>query len=320
MDVKATPDVPARAIEQAAEWSVLLLDEPDDRELRRRFEAWLAESTENRTAWARMERTAGLASDVLPDYAPERRPFLERRSRPARYRRWLAPVVVGLALLGAWTALPTVALRLEADELTGTAEVRSVRLQDGSTVTLAPESAIELEFTPQERRVRLLKGEAFFDVASQRDRPFKVAARSVEASVVGTRFNVHRKDSAVAISVEEGRVLVEAAQQRELLEAMQGVEVSEDGRFRREQLDAGSVAAWRRGMAYLRDRPLADAVERIRPYFDGKILVMSSSLQTQPTTGVLDLREPEAALRGLMQAHGATVRRISPWLLVVSEP
>lgn len=315
----ATPDGPAKATEQAAEWSVLLLDEPDDRELRRRFEAWLGDSSANRAAWAEMEHTASMAVEVLPRYALERRPFLQRRAAPARHRRWLVPVSVALALLGAWTMLPMIALTLEADQMTGTAEVRNVRLPDGSTVTLAPDSAIKLAFTQRERRVQLLKGEAFFDVASQPDRPFKVAARSVEASVVGTRFDVELKDRAVAVEVEEGRVLVEAAQQRELLEAMQGVEVDEDGRLRRERLDAASVAAWRTGMVFLRDRSLADAVERIRPYFDGKIVVMGTSLAAQPTTGVIDLKEPEAALRGLAQAHGAKVRSISPWLLVISE-
>jgi transmembrane sensor len=316
--MKATSDIPPeapdRAAEEAAEWSVLLLDEPGDAELRRRFEAWRGHSAENAAAWVEMQHTAALADEALPDYAAE---WQQATAKPRR--RWLRPAAaLALVALLVWSAIPSVLLRLQADEITTTAELRTIKLQDGSTITLGPDSAIAIAYTEGERQVRLLQGEAFFEVTADRNRPFAVRTKWAQASVLGTRFDVRLDDAGVMVAVEEGRVLVDSGRNRETLEAGQAVEVASSGSFQRGTLEAGSVALWRQGLVYLKDRPMGAAVDEIRRYFPGKIVVTDGALAGQPTTGVFDLKDPEAALRGLAQAHGATVRRVSPWLLVVS--
>jgi transmembrane sensor len=318
--MKATSDSPSRATEEAAEWSVLLLDDPDDRDLRWRFEAWRGQSAENASAWTDIQRTAALATDALPSYAHEWKPIVEARSaRRASRRRWLVPALsMALAAALAWMAIPVAMLHLEADHLTGTAELKTIRLQDGSAVTLGPDSAIAVAYAATARDIRLLKGEAFFDVTPDQNRRFQVSAQSVQASVLGTRFDVRLDGTGVMVAVEEGRVMVEASGGRETLERGQAVQVASSGRIAREEVEAASVAMWRQQLVYLKNRPLAEAVNEIRRYFPGRIVVTDSSLEQQPTTGVFDMKDPEAALRGLAQAHGATVRRLSPWLLVVS--
>ena len=222
----------------------------------------------------------------------------------------------------AWAAVPAVLLQLQADHLTGTAELRTIRLQDGSEVTLAPDSAVTVSFQPGERRVRLLQGEAFFAVASDRQRPFKVTARSVQASVLGTSFDVRLDEAAVTVAVQEGRVLVEATDEAsnrgETLQAGQAVRVAGKGEFVRSAEQPGMIAAWRQGQIYMRNRPLGEAVNEIRRYFPGTIIVTDASLETLPTTGVFNTADPEGALRGIAQAQGARVRRLSPWLLILS--
>ncbi|WP_296331676.1 FecR domain-containing protein [Reyranella sp.] len=320
--MKARSDIPSRAIEEAAEWSVLLMDEPGDLDLRRRFEAWRRRSTENAAAWVDIQQTIDLADEALPDHAHEWRamaaPRRQRRAKAGR-RRWLMPAaVVALAAVIGWSVLPGALLRLQADHVTATAELRTIGLLDGSTVTLGPDSAISVTFSPRERQVRLIKGEAFFEVAADRNRPFKVATPWAQASVLGTRFEVCLDDAGTKVAVEEGHVLVEGTHGRETLDPGQAIEVATTGTLQRVNLEAGSVAMWRQRLVYLKNRPMAEAVNEIRRYFPGRIVVTDDALAEQPTTGVFNLNDPEAALRGLAQAHGARVRRISPWLLVVS--
>lgn len=320
--MQATPDTPSRATEEAAEWSVLLMDEPGDLDLRRRFEAWRRRSAENAAAWADIQQTVDLADEALPDHAHEWQAMAAAR-RHGRAgtgrRRWLMPAAaLALVAVTAWSVLPGVLLRLQADHVTSTAELRAIGLQDGSTVTLGPDSAIAVAYSAGERQVRLIKGEAFFEVTADRKRPFRVATQWVQASVLGTRFDVRLDGAGVKVAVEEGSVLVESAQGRETLDPGQAVEVASSGSFQRVNLEAGAVAMWRQRLVYLKNRPMADAVNEIRRYFPGKILVTDGALAEQPTTGVFNLNDPEAALRGLAQAHGAKVWRVSPWLLVVS--
>ncbi|MFX4088674.1 FecR family protein [Sphingobium yanoikuyae] len=97
---------------------------------------------------------------------------------------------------------------LEADQLYRTArgEIRTIPLEDGSVLTLNTASAVRVAFRPEERGIELIEGEAFFQVARDRARPFTVrnAERAVRA--IGTAFSVRAFDDAVQVLVQEGRI------------------------------------------------------------------------------------------------------------------
>ncbi|MBC7369209.1 MAG: FecR domain-containing protein [Undibacterium sp.] len=82
-------------------------------------------------------------------------------------------------------------------------------LPDGSVAQLNTDSAIDTDFTPTERRVRIVRGEVFFTVTKNPARPFIVTAGAVAVRAVGTAFNVRRRDTAVEVLVTEGRVRVD---------------------------------------------------------------------------------------------------------------
>lgn len=84
-------------------------------------------------------------------------------------------------------------------------------LTDGSVVELNGDSRIEVDFTPQERRVRLVAGEAHFTVAKDAVHPFLVTAHGVTVRAVGTAFNVRLATSSVEVLVTEGKILLHGA-------------------------------------------------------------------------------------------------------------
>lgn len=321
MDTQPDP-ARKRASREATEWSILMRDEPDDADLRRRFEDWRAASPLHEEAWGLTQRASDLAAQVLPAFAHEWRPQAAKDiapvARPHRTRRrWFVPAVsLALAAAIAFVAAPAVLLRLHADHVSDTAEIRSVVLEDGSEVTLAPGSAIAVSFRPAERQVDLLKGEAFFTVQPDSARPFRVVAGEVEAAVLGTRFDVRLDQRAVLVAVEEGTVRVTSVVGKEILKAGQSLRIDGGGMRASDSPDLAS--AWRRGQLYVQNRPLGEAIDTLRRYFAGSIVIADPVLADRPTTGVFNLADPEAALRGMAQAHGAKVRRITPWLLVVS--
>ena len=85
---------------------------------------------------------------------------------------------------------------------------REVRLPDGSVAMLNGDSRIETDYTPGERRVRLVAGEALFTVAKNPHRPFFVTAGPITVRAVGTAFNVRLGATAVEVLVTEGKVRV----------------------------------------------------------------------------------------------------------------
>jgi transmembrane sensor len=87
-------------------------------------------------------------------------------------------------------------------------ERRSLTLADGSMVDLNARSQLRVEFSKTERRVELLNGQALFQVAKDKARPFIVHCGDATVRAVGTQFDVYRKDSGTTITVLEGRVAV----------------------------------------------------------------------------------------------------------------
>ena len=335
-----------KASREASEWFVFLQDDPDDLALRRRFDKWLGASPENALAWSETLHTSSLAKSLLPfdardwdgaaakaagagDLDARRRPPTSAMAGPGRKaaasvalrpkHRWLVPFVASIA--AAWLLLflaPAAILRLQSDYSTGFGQVQDVALPDGSVVTLAPGSAIAVSYTDAERQVRLLTGEAFFSVEPNAGRPFRVVARSVRASVLGTSFDVQLEKHEVGVSVREGTVQVDSAGVAEVLGAGQSLRVAgEGGAAQRSSLPPHMIGTWRQGQLAMEDGPLGAAVEQLDRYFDGTIILADASLGERPVTGVFDLRDPEDALRAMAKALGIRVWKVTPWVLRV---
>ena len=323
-----------RASKEATDWLIALRDDPDDAGLQARFEAWRTAAPAHAAAWAETLHLDGLIGQAQPA-APSRPPTFvmldgyhkrQRTSRrPARRLVWggaLAAVAACLILVFA----PGILLQLRASHTTVAAEIRAVQLEDGSVVQLGPASAIDVAFEPGLRRVHLLKGEAFFEVKPDTARPFVVQSGDVRTTVVGTAFDVRLTDSATHVAVRSGVVQVtfDAATPpvREELAAGDTLRVGtagqRAGQVRRGYGAPDEVAAWLGGQIVARDRSVADIVDELKRYHRGAVVIADDGLARERVTGVYNLADPSAALRAVASAHAATVREMTPWLVVIS--
>ncbi len=344
------PEEKRSATAEAARWLIALEEDPDDAALRARFEVWLAESPANAEAWtntsevyAMMAKIPPVHADQWADQRADQRVGREAaqapaeddgddaaasanhdarpappRARPRRAgRRSIGRRLLGAAL-AAWLVFnlaPPLWVRLQADHLTAAAESESIRLDDGSQVHLAPASAVNIE--PGGRRVRLIKGEAFFE-ASPADRPFTVTVGKLRATALGTAFNVRRGKRSVTVAVGEGRVRVEQAPLAAELTAGDWLHVGPDGAVRRGTAPVEEAGAWRRGLLIARDRPLAGLVDDLRRYYAGQIVLTNHEFGRLRVSGVFRPADPAAALQAIAAAHGGAVSQLSPWILLVS--
>lgn len=326
-----------RALKEATQWLIELQEEPDDPALRTQFDAWLAADPANKAAWAETSLAYDLIGPATSDDAMPFRPFAagtEPSNTVVAYGRHsgrrlpLRRVAFGLAAtaIAACLALvfvPNLVLRWQADYATGTGEQRTVSLADGTTVALGPDSAIDIAYVGNARRVRLLSGQAFFEVTHDPSRPFQVEARALEVTDLGTGFDVQLAPDGASVAVAHGAVRVDYAGASppvsRNLQAGEWMQVAWSGQAVQGGEPADQVAAWRHGRLIANDRPVSKVVDELRPYFNGIIVLTSTALGERRVTGVYDLHDPEAALRALGQAPlGLSVHRISPWLLVVS--
>jgi transmembrane sensor len=149
-----------------------------------------------------------------PAHSAQPNPDLLARPRSVRLRHWraagfvfAAAAAVGVGLFLARLAQPVDTAAFAHVHVLPRPE--RLTLADGSVVELNGTGQIKIEFTPGERRVRLVRGEAHFSVAKNPARPFVVDAGAVSVRAVGTAFDVRRASTAVEVLVTEGKVHVE---------------------------------------------------------------------------------------------------------------
>jgi transmembrane sensor len=134
--------------------------------------------------------------------------------QPVGWRSW-ATVAVAMAAAVAfafvvWSGFGRPAGSDYAEHLvTAVGQQMTLDLPDGSRVQLNTDSEVAINYTPGERRLELLRGEANFTVARDQARPFIVSADKVMVRAVGTAFNVRLGSAAVEVLVTEGKVRVD---------------------------------------------------------------------------------------------------------------
>jgi transmembrane sensor len=171
---------------------------------------WLREDPRHAAAIARQEKVWGLL-DQLSEWRPANSPQPNPDLLAPRLRRkiyWLS--TAALAAAAAVALAFVVAGQRPAEPAPRRAIIHPgperQTLADGSVVELNAGAQVDVQFTATERRVRLVRGEAHFEVAKNPERPFVVAAGPVAVRAVGTAFNVSLQQREVSVLVTEGKV------------------------------------------------------------------------------------------------------------------
>nr|WP_218647386.1 FecR domain-containing protein [Sphingobium lactosutens] len=156
-------------------------------------------------AWEAAERLKSAAADIT---LPPLQAIVseEQQRRLSRNIMVAAAVAVMLFVVAAIVTVRTFS-GVERYQ-TEIGQMRDIALDDGSTLHLNSDSEAEVRFTDNGRKVRILKGEASFDVAHDPERPFDVEARAALIRAVGTAFNVRMRPSMIELTVTHGTVTV----------------------------------------------------------------------------------------------------------------
>ena len=306
----ASPD------EAAAFWDSRLRSPLCTEEDRAAFAAWREREPANAAAFERLQAGIGALHDAFSASA-ELRAMHDRAMevRPApRYARLAAGVAAAAALGvgGYWaaTARPPapadhgleVASGQGSFHQTGVGELSTVTLSDGSKVTLNTRSRLEVNYTGERRTVTLISGQALFEVAKNKDRPFVVMAGPRQVTALGTAFDIRLDGQKVQVTMVEGRVKVEptrptllqkvATPERELVAGQQLVATLDTLRPTVRQADATTTTSWRQGRVVFADTPLPQAVAEMNRYSATPILIGDEALSKFNVNGMFLTGQP----------------------------
>jgi transmembrane sensor len=218
---------------------------------------------------------------------------------------------------------------------TTTGERLMVPLEDGSQVTLDTQTELTVDFTRAERAVRLTRGQAFFEVAKDRTRPFVVQVHNRRFVAVGTAFDVRLDDEQIKVTMIEGTVRVErtmnpmasdhasassnlpatprfaasdthtaqaAAPADALIATLSAGEQLVVDRASQDSIrpaDADRATSWRRGQIIFDNTRLADAVAELNRYSETQIELSDSTLADLRLSGAFATGQPTRFLEAV---------------------
>jgi transmembrane sensor len=293
---------------------------------RKAFETWMNASTLNRVEFLRAEDVweatlrlkalgAGVQSLTVPP--PGRwslSAFFKVRPRErerALSRRWLlralaATAVVAVVAFGLWGTNKQNAGRYA----TAVGKVTVVPLADGSHITLNTDTRIRVTQSAALRQVDLERGEAFFEVAHDKTRPFVVRVGNERVIAVGTQFSVRRESGDAQVIVTEGQVRVESDTQSlsaapQLVSAGSVAQASDSGTL----VQTHSVAqteellSWRRGLLVFHDATLTEAAAEFNRYNAHKIRIADPAIGDLRISGTFRSTNADAFARLLERGY-----------------
>lgn len=321
-------------MDAALNWFFLLQGEPDNQELKTKFEAWRSANgvhgkafEEVATAWALPEadevaHKLFVQQSAIRDSLPPTNVVPLRRA-PKRKRmvlRWVGAVAAALILAIGVQQYPGLRIEWEADYTTTAGVQQEVSLPDGSRVILNTDTAIAFDFEGEARSVRLLKGEAYFDVVRDPSRPFQVTAAYSEVVVKGTAFSVRRDDERDSVALERGRVEVHRLanpDDRAVLEPGEAIMATATSISSAHPLDGSVAFAWLKGQIEFHDQSFQSVLQEIGRYYSHSIIRTDRKFDDVRVNGRYRLDDPERAIRSLATTVGASVTRVPGGILIL---
>lgn len=299
--------------EEAALWVARMQSADATQADQRDFENWLNADAAHGQAYEEMRHLWGSMGDIDLELSKRR----NRISGKATTATLALLCLIGLFL--AFARQSGVVDRLQADFYTSVGETKVVTLDDGTQISLNTDTAVQTLYTPGERRVVLLRGEAFFDVAKNPQRPFIVESGTLTALALGTHYAVRSAGNLLAqeVQVEEGEVQVDAAGETTRLVAGDAVTLDDGGKFIRTKQDVANNTAWRDGKLVFSGQSLGEVLKVLERYRHGRIVILDDRAAKLSVSGIFDLRQTDQALHILETNLPVTVTHMSSLMVFV---
>ncbi len=316
--------------EEAAAWVWRMDTDSVSAANRDAFNTWLRRDSRHRRAYEDLTHVWTGLNGLAEAKREEKIATFTRTpsdSRPGGRNTWwaaAATIVLGVAV-AAWMRMGSELQTLA----TAVGQQRVVTLADGSVVTLNTNTIVETHLQRSVREIYLRQGEAHFQVAHDRSRPFLVHAGDAVVRAVGTQFEVRlRSDQHVDVVVDEGRVEVRSevdakpatsgagarAMPRSLVHTLgAGQQLSASGNdysvvpVSTHRLS--SVLAWRDGAVVFDGESLSDAIAEISRYTDTRIIVNDPQVAALRVGGRYRTGDVQAFFDAMQTAFPVSIRR-----------
>ncbi|MFB4392344.1 MULTISPECIES: FecR domain-containing protein [unclassified Pseudomonas] len=310
--------VSAKVLEAAIAWKLCLEGGDGTADERNEFKRWHEACEEHARAWFQLgmlDQRVGAAA------GPARHALLQSRAGLRQRIGKVGGGLAGMLLLGgllAWVGAPSLSPDYWlADQRTATGELRTLRLEDGTLLSLNTHTAVDIDFEGEQRVIVLRQGEISVETGHGDTRPLWVRTDDGRLRPLGTRFLVKRERAGTRLEVLQAQVAAKPRDNgnEQVVREGQQVLMSANGLGALSPVSAGADA-WTRGMLVVDNVRLADLVAELGRYRHGHLGV-ADSVANLRVTGSFPLTDIDLALASLQPALPVKVERHTRWWVTV---
>lgn len=298
---------------QASAWFALIHGGSPTQTDRDELAKWIAADPRHAQAYAQLEQLWAASARLLTPSPRVVRPQLSRR----RF------VGLGVAASAVAVTVGTTGFWLKgggypfADLRTAVGERRTEHLPDGSTVELAGNTALNLDFSANRRAVELLRGEAFFTVSPNTAGEFKVSTEAGRVLASHGEFCLSCEGATATLAVSRHTARVHTANQQTDVEEGLSLRFSAHQTEAIQHAELDQVLAWRSGRLVFFDKPLSTVVNELQRWREGKIFIVDQQLAARRVSLILNLNRPDQMLDALATALSVRITRYTDLVTLI---
>lgn len=233
-------------------------------------------------------------------------PFVQRHKGWIKYLKYAAIIVLAIGIgygIGGYYSTELSFEPIVYNELTieKGGKANSLLLSDGSKIVM--NAATQLKYPTsfnQINREVFLSGEAYFEIAKNKEKPFVVKLHNQDITVLGTTFNIqsYKGDQYSVVTLVEGEILIESYNpEREKMSQIylkpnqQAYVDNQTGSVFLSTVDTSISHSWKDGKYRFRDEKLLSIVKRLENYYGVSIILNGDSLINESYTGTFSLNQ-----------------------------
>jgi len=313
----------SEAQQQAIRWKSRLSNRKCSDKVKQDFDNWFNASAENAEAFQTIQYfwdQFGHIQTIGESELNEARRFAKTSQTSHRQRNLTLVLLVAAFALTA--VRPDWALKLTSQHYqTAKGDVINIELSDGSTIKLNTDSDIKVADILGWRKAWLDKGEAWFAIQHDAEKPFEVFAGQARIKDIGTQFNVFTDTNKTTVSVQEGEVALESDNDQLLrLTANQQGSVDQRGHVT-EKIDINSetIGSWRSGLLIFQNQSLSDVLKKLSRYHQAEFNVLDGNLQNLVISGRFSTTKLDETLNTLSQAMNLNIEQYQSGQFLISK-
>ncbi len=305
--------------EQAVTWFIRLQAENVSSEEKASFLQWLNQDDTHRDTFNEVSKLWGDADllQALGETAQKQRIAPRKKITAAHFK---LPLAMAACLALGLLFSNELGILMQGDYSTKVGERKTVYFDDGSTAMLNTDSVIAVNMDGPQRSVELLKGEVYFEVKPDPNRPFIVRADHSTTRVLGTRFFVHEKSAGDEVKVVSGRVEVsgrKGLKQPSILHDRESVSADDSGLGDVLLMDSALSTSWVKGFVVFENAPLENVINQIRRYRTGLVVYKDDALRGLKINGRINLQGSDDMLKVLGKNLSIKMTYLTDWLVIV---